>query len=86
METGRNLSHWIIKSADYLQPIKMFILSTELFTKWVVFCIVHCSTQSAMIFIYNAQCVTVSVSAEPVYSDDQFAHSYSNPYKLYING
>ena len=30
-------------------------------------------------------CPPVFVSTEPVYSDDQFAHSYSNPYKLYIN-
>ena len=37
--------------------------------------------------IYNVQCILdcfpVSVSTEPLYSDDQFAHSYSNPYKLY---
>ena len=26
------MSHWIIKSAVYLQPIKMLILSTELFS------------------------------------------------------
>ena len=31
-------------------------------------------------------CLPVSVSTEPVYSDDQCANSYSNPYKLYING
>ena len=51
MGAGRNLSHRIIKSADYLQPIKMLILSTELFlvlTQWVVFCIVHYIMQSAM--------------------------------------
>ena len=30
-------------------------------------------------------CIPFSVSAEPGYSDDQFANSYSNPYKLYIN-
>ena len=48
---GRNLSHWIINSADYLQPIKMLILSFELFsvlTQWVVFYIVHYIMQSAM--------------------------------------
>ena len=28
-------------------------------------------------------CLPVSVSTEPVYSDDQFTNSYSNPYKLY---
>ena len=40
----QKLGHWIIKSADYLQPIKMVILSTELLpmlTQWVVFYIVH---------------------------------------------
>ena len=30
-------------------------------------------------------CLPVSVRTEQVYSDDQFAHSYSNPYKLYIS-
>ena len=30
-------------------------------------------------------CFPVSVSTELVYSDDQFANSYSNPFKLYIN-
>ena len=30
-------------------------------------------------------CLPVSVSTELLYSDDQFASSYSNPYKLYIN-
>ena len=30
-------------------------------------------------------CLTVSVGTEPVYSDDQFANSYLNPHKLYIN-
>ena len=50
-EMAENLSRWIIKSADYLQPIKMLILSTELFsvlTQWVVFYIVHYIMQSAM--------------------------------------
>ena len=28
-------------------------------------------------------CHPVSESTEALYSDDQFAHSYSNPYKLY---
>ena len=27
----------------------------------------------------------VAVSTEPVYSDDQFAHNYSNPYELFIS-
>ena len=31
MGAGRSLSHWIIESAVYLQPIKMLIVSTELF-------------------------------------------------------
>ena len=86
MGAGRSLSHWIIESAVDLQPIKMLIISTELFSKWVVFCIVHCIMQSAMMAYINVQCILdclpVSVSTEPVYSDDQFANSYSNPYKL----
>ena len=32
MRAGRNLSHWIIKAADYRQPIKMLILSFKLFS------------------------------------------------------
>ena len=59
------------------------------YRNWVVFCIVHCMMQSAMMAFINVQCILdcilVSVSTEPVYSDDQFAHSYSNPYKLNIN-
>ena len=45
--------------------------------------------QSAMMAYIDVQCILdcfpVSVRTEPVYSDDQFANSYSNPYKLYIN-
>ena len=67
--------HWIFFSA---------------YTKWVVFCIVHCMMQSAMMAYINVQCILdwlpVSVSTEPIYSNDQFANSYSNPYKLNING
>ena len=41
---------------------------------------------SAMMAYIDVQCILdclpVSVSTEPVYSDDQFADSYSNPYKL----
>ena len=52
MGAGRNLSQWIIKFADYIQPIKLFILSTELLSvlsQWVVFNIVHrVIMQSAM--------------------------------------
>ena len=47
----QKLGHWIIKYADYLQPIKMVIVSTEscpMFTQWVVFYIVHYIIQSAM--------------------------------------
>ena len=55
----------------------------------MVFCIVHCMLQSAMMANINVQCIldclSVSVSTEPVHSDDQFANSYWNPYKLYIN-
>ena len=32
MGAGRSLSHWIIESAVYLQPINMLILSTEFFS------------------------------------------------------
>ena len=32
MGAGGSLSHWIIGSAVYLQPIKMLTLSTELFS------------------------------------------------------
>ena len=49
-------------------------------------CIARCRLQSAMMAYFNVQCILdclpVSVSTEPVYSDDQFANSYSNPYKL----
>ena len=51
------------------------------------FCITSCSQQWWL--IYDLQCILdcfpMSVSTEPLYSDDQFAHSYSNPYKLYIS-
>ena len=40
-------------------------------------------------FIYSVKCILdclpVSVRTETVYSDDQFANRYSNPYKLYIS-
>ena len=48
---GRNLSHWIIESAVYLQPIKRLIISTKFFpvlTKsgWsFALCIAWCSQQ-----------------------------------------
>ena len=55
----------------------------------MVFCIVHRMMQSAMMAYIDEQCILdclpVSVSTEQFYSDDQFAHSYSNPYKLNIN-
>ena len=45
--------------------------------------------QSAMMAYINVQCILdclpVSVTTEPIYSDDQYAHSYSNPYKLTID-
>ena len=67
--------HWIVFSA---------------YTKWVVFFIVHCMTQAAMMAYIGVQCIldclSVSVSTELVYSDDQFTNSYSNPYKLCISG
>ena len=34
---------------------------------------------------YIFDCLNVSVTAEPVYSRDQYAHSWTNPYKLYIS-
>ena len=66
-------------SADYLQPIKRLIKSTELFlvlTEWAWLCIAHCTMQSAvMIFIYSVKCILdclpVSVITETVYTDDQ---------------
>ena len=46
-------------------------------------------TQSAMMFYISVQCILdslpVSVSTEPVYSDDQFTNGYFNPFKLYIS-
>ena len=81
------LDNWIccISSANQKAYHKHWIVFSA-YTKWVVFCIVHCMTQSAMMAYINVQCILdclpVSVSTEPVYSDDQFANSYSNPYKL----
>ena len=49
------MNHWSIVSADYLQPIKMLIISTELFsvlTEWAWLCIMHCIMQSAMMILY----------------------------------
>ena len=85
------LDNWIrcLSSANQKAHHKHWIVFSA-YTKWVVFCIVHCMMQSAMMAYMNVQCILdclpVSVSTEPVYSDDQFANSYSNPYKLYING
>ena len=70
----------------------MLILNTEIvFSAYTKrgFCIVHCMMQSAMMAYIDVQCILdclpIPVSTEPVYSDDQFANSYSNPYKLYID-
>ena len=45
-------------------------------------------TQAAMMAYISVQCILdclhVSVRTEPVYSDDQFTNSFSNPYTLYI--
>ena len=85
------LDNWIrcLSSANQNAHPKHWIVFSA-YRKWVVFCIVHCMMQSAMMAYINVQCILdclpVSVSTEPVYSDDQFAHSYSNPYKLNING
>ena len=60
MGAGRSLSHWIIESADYLQPIKMLILSTELFSVltqsgWSFsLCIAWCSQQRWHCIMCNA--------------------------------
>ena len=81
------LDNWIrcLSSANQNAHPKHWIVFSA-YTKWVVFCIVHCMMQSAMMAYINVQCILdclpVSVSTEPVYSDDQFANSYSNPYKL----
>ena len=52
-------------------------------------CIQHCITQSAAIGYICVRCIcdclSVFVTAEPVYSSDQYSHSCSNPYKLYIS-
>ena len=49
------------------------------------------ASSSQQWWLYNSvqwilDCLPVSVNTEPVYSDDQFAHSYSNPWKLQISG
>ena len=49
--TGRSLSNWSIVSADYLQPIRRLIISTELFSVltqsgwFFALCIAWCSQQ-----------------------------------------
>ena len=58
--SGRKLSHWIIESAVYLQPIKRLIISTELFSVltqsgWsFALCIAWCSQQWWLIWMCNA--------------------------------
>ena len=70
MGAGKNLNHWIIKSVDYLHPTKMLILITDFFfSAYTVGGFLHCSLHGTV--------------TEALHSDDQFAHSYSNPYKLY---
>ena len=85
MGASRSLSHWIIESAVYLQPVKILILSTELFsghTQSIVHFIFYSMMQSATMAYIDVQClldcIPASVGTEPVYS-------YSNPYQLYIN-
>ena len=84
-----SLDNWIrcLSSANQNAHPKHWIVFSA-YTKWVVFCIVHCMMQAAMMAYINVQCISdclpVSVSSEPAYSGDQFANSYSNPYKLYI--
>ena len=91
MVAGRNVSHWIIKFADYIQPIKLFILNCFLcfLSGWCLTLYIMSSCSQQWWLIYNVQCILdcfpVSVSTEPLYSDDQFPRSYSNPYKLYIS-
>ena len=73
-KAGRNLSQWIIESAD-LQPIKMLILSNELFPvlrEWVV---LHCALHHTVrnwLLIYSVQCILdclpVASRIEPAYS------------------
>ena len=77
MGAGSNLSHWIYESADHLQPIKTLILSCYSSAYKVGgLHIMHCMIQSAML-------ADIYARTEPVYRDDQFAHSYSNPYNTY---
>ena len=50
-------------------------------------CVLHHAVRT-MAYIYCAMhpmdlSLHVSVSTEPLYSNDQYAHSYSNPYKQY---
>ena len=70
---------------NYAHPKHWIFISA--YTKWVVFCIMYCMMQSAMMAYINVQCILdclpVFVSTEPVYSDDHFVNSCSNPYKLY---
>ena len=89
MRAGRNLSHWINESADYLQPIKMLILSTELVqcldsVYSFALCIRATSCSQQWSLIYDLQCILdcfpVFVSTELLYFDDQLVHSYWNPY------
>ena len=85
-----SLDNWIcsLSSPYQIAPPKHWIVFSA-YRKWVVFCIEHCMMQSAMMAYIDVQCILdclpVSVSTGPVYSDDQFTHSYSNPYKLNIN-
>ena len=50
----QSLNHWSIVSADYFQPIKRLIMSTELFsvlTEWASLFITHCIMQLAMMIL-----------------------------------
>ena len=94
------MCHLIIESAAYIKPIKMLILNCFQFLRsgWSFALYIASYGQQKLLctevefismLICYVQCILdclpVSVSTDPVYSDDQFAHSYSNLYKLYNN-
>ena len=88
IRAGKTWAIGKFKSADYLQLTKTLILSTEVGDLFHCVWIARCSQQWWWL-IYNVQCILdclpVSVRTEPLYSDDQFAYSYSSPNDPYIS-
>ena len=82
-----NWIRWLCSANQNAHPKHWIVFSA--YTKWVVFKIMHCMMQSAMMYYISVQCILdslpFSVSTEPVCSDDQFTNGYSNPYELYIS-